>query len=186
MRLPNHQKHPYQPPLLPLPQRRRIHILCIDRDHFDILELLLQREQRAWNEKVAQEKKNRGLRSPSFAPLRGFCLIAYYTMMRPTNNRHLEWEEITLDAANGASEGEGCAAPATRAARSVRVALSAAVRARGARQSCSIFSCLDVESSRPWHGVRVEHSRFAVLFGASHSLRKRRPCDEACELKFSL
>lgn len=57
-----------------------------------------EKEQRAWNEKVAQEKKNRGLRSPSFVPLRGLCLIAYYTMMRPTNNRHLDWEEITLDA----------------------------------------------------------------------------------------
>ena len=54
-----------------------------------------EKEQRAWDAKVAQEKKNRGLRSPSYVPLRGFCLIAYYTMMRPANNRHLDWEEIT-------------------------------------------------------------------------------------------
>ncbi len=32
-------------------------------------------DQGTWNEKVAQEKKNRGLRSPSVVPLRGYCLI---------------------------------------------------------------------------------------------------------------
>ena len=41
-------------------------------------------DQAAWNEKVAQEKKHRGLRSASVVPLRGYCLIGYYTMMRRT------------------------------------------------------------------------------------------------------
>ena len=58
-----------------------------------------EKEQREWNAKVATEKKNRGLRSPSFIPLRGFCLIGYYSLMRPENNRQLDWEEITLDPA---------------------------------------------------------------------------------------
>lgn len=58
-----------------------------------------EREQAAWNAKVAQEKKNRGLRSPSYLPLRGLCLIGYYSLMRPENNRCLDWDEITLDAA---------------------------------------------------------------------------------------
>jgi integrase len=59
-----------------------------------------EREQSAWNAQVAQEKKNRGLRSPSYIPLRGLCLLGYYTMMRPKCNRFLTWEELTLDAAN--------------------------------------------------------------------------------------
>jgi integrase len=58
-----------------------------------------EKEQREWNAKVATEKKNRGKRSPSFIPLRGLCLVGYYTLMRPDNNRSLDWEEITLDAA---------------------------------------------------------------------------------------
>ena len=56
-----------------------------------------EREQADWNAKVAQEKKNRGLRSPSYIPLRGLCLIAYYTMIRPGCNRALCWHEVTLD-----------------------------------------------------------------------------------------
>jgi len=58
-----------------------------------------EREQAAWNAQVAREKKSRGLRSPSFLPLRGLCYVGYYTLMRPKNNRALTWEEITLDAA---------------------------------------------------------------------------------------
>jgi hypothetical protein len=46
---------------------------------------------------VAKEKKNRGLRSPSVVPLRGYCLIGYYTIMRPDWNLHLRWDEVTLD-----------------------------------------------------------------------------------------
>jgi integrase len=40
-----------------------------------------------------------GKRSPSFIPLCGLCLVGYYTLMRPDNNRSLDWEEITLDPA---------------------------------------------------------------------------------------
>ena len=40
-----------------------------------------EKEQREWNAKVATEKKNRGKRSPSFVPLRGLCLIGYYTLI---------------------------------------------------------------------------------------------------------
>lgn len=32
-------------------------------------------------------------------PLRGLFLVGYYTLMRPDNNRSLDWKEITLDAA---------------------------------------------------------------------------------------
>ena len=56
-----------------------------------------EREQAAWNARVAQEKKNRGLRSPSYLPLRGLSLVAYYTLMRPKNNRALEWEVLAID-----------------------------------------------------------------------------------------
>jgi integrase len=56
-----------------------------------------EREQAAWNAKVANEKANRGLRSPSLLPLRGLCLVGYYTLMRPKNNRALSWDEIVLD-----------------------------------------------------------------------------------------
>lgn len=57
-----------------------------------------EREQGAWNALVAKDKSNRGLRCPSVVPMRGLCLVAYFTMMRPKNNRALTWEEITLDA----------------------------------------------------------------------------------------
>jgi hypothetical protein len=53
-----------------------------------------EREQAAWNAKVAGEKANRGLRSPSDLPLRGFCYVAYFTLMRPKNNLALTWSEI--------------------------------------------------------------------------------------------
>jgi integrase len=53
-----------------------------------------EREQAAWNAKVAGEKANRGLRCPSDLPLRGFCYVAYFTLMRPKNNLALTWEEI--------------------------------------------------------------------------------------------
>jgi integrase len=60
-----------------------------------------EHEQAAWNTLVAKDKANRGLRSPSRVPLRGLCLVAYFTMMRPKNNRALTWEEITIDEAAG-------------------------------------------------------------------------------------
>jgi hypothetical protein len=36
-------------------------------------------------------------RSPALVPLRGFCLVEYYTLMRAKNNRALTWKEVTLD-----------------------------------------------------------------------------------------
>jgi len=57
-----------------------------------------EREQAEWNAKVAKEKANRGYRCPSAVPLRGLCLIAYLTLMRPKNNRALTWEEVKIDA----------------------------------------------------------------------------------------
>jgi hypothetical protein len=62
-----------------------------------------EREQAAWNARVANDKKNRGLRSPSVVPLRGFCLVAYLTLMRPKNNLALTWEELTFHGAGGKS-----------------------------------------------------------------------------------
>lgn len=56
-----------------------------------------EREQAAWNAKVAKDKANRGLRSPSAVPLRGLCLVGYMTLMRPKNNRALTWQEVTID-----------------------------------------------------------------------------------------
>jgi integrase len=56
-----------------------------------------EREQAAWNAKVAQDKANRGYRCPSVVPLRGLCLIAYLTLMRPKNNKALTWEEVKID-----------------------------------------------------------------------------------------
>jgi integrase len=39
---------------------------------------------------------NSGRRPPSVAPLRGFCLIAYLTLMRPETNFNLTWEQIMI------------------------------------------------------------------------------------------
>jgi hypothetical protein len=59
-----------------------------------------EREQAAWNAKVAQDKANRGYRCPSVVPLRGHCLVAYLTLMRPENNKALTWEEVKIDLQN--------------------------------------------------------------------------------------
>jgi len=56
-----------------------------------------EREQAAWNARVGNVEGSGSLRAPSHLPLRGMILIAYYTLMRPKNNRALTWEEVTLD-----------------------------------------------------------------------------------------
>lgn len=57
-----------------------------------------EREQGRWNDHVGNVDGTGSLRAPSHVPLRGFMLIAYYTLMRPVNNRALTWEEVTIDA----------------------------------------------------------------------------------------
>jgi integrase len=59
-----------------------------------------EREQARWNAQVASEKSARGLRSPSALPLRGFCYVAYFTLMRPKNNFALTWQELSIDEAS--------------------------------------------------------------------------------------
>jgi integrase len=44
-----------------------------------------------------------GRRPPSVVPLRGFCLIAYLTLMRPENNFELRWEQLVF--AKGLNRG---------------------------------------------------------------------------------
>jgi len=60
-----------------------------------------EREQARWNANVGNVEGTGSLRAPSHVPLRGMMLIAYYTLMRPKNNRALTWEEITLDPEKG-------------------------------------------------------------------------------------
>jgi site-specific recombinase XerD len=36
-------------------------------------------------------------KKPSVVPLRGFCMIAYTTLMRPETNFELRWEQLTID-----------------------------------------------------------------------------------------
>lgn len=54
-------------------------------------------EQAAWNRKVGNVAGTRSKRAPSFLPLRGLVLVAYFTLMRPKNNRALTWQEVALD-----------------------------------------------------------------------------------------
>jgi integrase len=56
-----------------------------------------EREQACWNDRVGNVEGTGTLRAPSRLPLRGLILIAYYTLMRPKNNRALTWEEVPLD-----------------------------------------------------------------------------------------
>jgi integrase len=56
-----------------------------------------EREQARWNARVEADKSARGLRSPSVVPLRGFCYVAYFTLMRPKNNFALTWQELLFD-----------------------------------------------------------------------------------------
>ena len=58
-------------------------------------------EQAAWNRKVGNVAGTKSKRAPSFVPLRGLMLIAYFTLMRPKNNRALSWHEVTLDPKTG-------------------------------------------------------------------------------------
>ena len=53
-----------------------------------------EREQACWNDCV---EGTGSLRAPSCLPLRGLILVAFYTLMRPKNNRALTWEEVPLD-----------------------------------------------------------------------------------------
>ena len=54
-------------------------------------------EQAAWNRKVGNVAGTRSKRAPSLLPLRGLVLVAYFTLMRPKNNRALTWQEVALD-----------------------------------------------------------------------------------------
>lgn len=51
-------------------------------------------EQAKWNASLSTAKQKK---QSSLAPLRGFCLIAYYTLMRPENNFALEWSRLSID-----------------------------------------------------------------------------------------
>lgn len=57
--------------------------------------LRYEREQVAAHRAFDPETKQKG---PSVVPLRGFCLIAYTTLMRPETNFGLTWEQLTIDA----------------------------------------------------------------------------------------
>lgn len=63
-------------------------------------------EQAAWNLKVGNVAGTRSKRAPSFLPLRGLVLIAYFTLMRPKNNRALTWQEVALDPVKGTGSFE--------------------------------------------------------------------------------
>jgi integrase len=55
------------------------------------------REQEA---RAAARRPQLTRRPPSVVPLRGFCLIAYLTLMRPECNFELRWEQLIIDSAN--------------------------------------------------------------------------------------
>ncbi|MEO8382204.1 MAG: hypothetical protein ABI779_21260 [Acidobacteriota bacterium] len=56
--------------------------------------LAYEREQAAAHRGFDPETKQKG---PGVVPLRGFCLIAYTTLMRPETNFSLLWEQLTID-----------------------------------------------------------------------------------------
>lgn len=59
-----------------------------------------EREQAAIAAETAKKAYagTRSIRTESVLPLRGLCLVAYFTLMRPKNNTALTWEEIRLHA----------------------------------------------------------------------------------------
>ena len=56
--------------------------------------LRYEHEQNAAHRSYNPDTKQKG---PSVVPLRGFCLIAYTTLMRPETNFTLTWEQLTID-----------------------------------------------------------------------------------------
>ena len=59
--------------------------------------LQYERQQVAAHRAFDPETKQKG---PSVVPLRGFCMIAYTTLMRPETNFSLTWEQLRIDAAH--------------------------------------------------------------------------------------
>ena len=54
----------------------------------------------AMDEFEREQRENRLEGNPSATvPIRGICLIARWTLMRPTNNLGLRWEDLSIDAA---------------------------------------------------------------------------------------
>lgn len=58
----------------------------------------LQQWQREQEARAAERRPQLTTKAPSVVPLRGFCLIAYLTLMRPENNFSLRWEQLSIDA----------------------------------------------------------------------------------------
>jgi integrase len=52
--------------------------------------------RRDLHERAFSGKAQKMTKPPSVAPLRGFCLIAYLSLMRPSNNFHLRWSQLFL------------------------------------------------------------------------------------------
>lgn len=67
-----------------------------DRKGSSAVELKQQWYQRYKARKAGKDVSERVSTEPSSIPLRGFCLIAYLTLMRPDNNMSWSWSEITL------------------------------------------------------------------------------------------
>jgi integrase len=57
----------------------------------------LQAWQRLLHERAEAGHRPTVTKGPSVVPLRGFCLIAYLSLMRPSNNFHLRWSQIKLE-----------------------------------------------------------------------------------------
>jgi hypothetical protein len=53
--------------------------------------------EREQEERAAARRAPLTRRPPSVVPLRGFCLIAYMTLMRPETNFELRWEQLAID-----------------------------------------------------------------------------------------
>ncbi|HVT02035.1 MAG TPA: tyrosine-type recombinase/integrase [Thermoanaerobaculia bacterium] len=62
-----------------------------------------EREQGDWLRSVEASGKDENLAQVSYVPLRGFCLVAYLTLMRPINNLNLHWSQLVI----GPGEDEG-------------------------------------------------------------------------------
>lgn len=58
-----------------------------------------EREQALWNAEARLRAKNGSLVTESHVPLRGLCLVGYFTLMRPRNNFRLTWEELHINDA---------------------------------------------------------------------------------------
>lgn len=138
------------------------------------VEVLLGEAMNRFEREQAEERgrpvKNAGwrnVRRGSDLPLRGFCLIAFRTLMRPSNNFALRWEDVHIDAKRrkgwfelpehkNSDKGVDVRAPLTPSLISYLLAIRPGEKAKG-------FIHPNPENGKPYTNIRKQWDRLIEI-----------------------